>query len=261
MRMPILAAVACVVASASATTLGAQSLATRATQTDGIIQVIYPSRPEACGDGETFISNVLGRSRYFTNGGIISGRNGEVDPRCVHGPARVVATVERGEVTKLRTYVGPVPRSDARTMTVSVADAREWLEQLVTRSVTRVSRDAVLPLILVDSTEPWPVLLGVARDERRPESLRRNALMWVSDGVNEHLGIADATADTDDDELRKQAVFVLSQRARRDGTAELMDVARTSKRPAVRRDAMFWLSQTGEIDSVANLYAELLGGR
>lgn len=246
---------------AGATTLGAQSLASRVNQADGAVQVVYPSRPGACGDGVSFISNVMGRSRYFTNGSVYDTRGHDIDPRCEHGPARVVATVVSGAPTRLRAYVGPVPSSSTRTITASAAEARAWLEQLVTNGSTRVSEDAVLPLILADSTDPWPVLLRVARDDQRPQFLRRIALMWVSAGVNEHLGIADATADTDDDAMRKQAVFVLSQRVKRDGDAELVDLARNSKRPAVRRDAVFWLSQTGEIGAVADLYAELLGGR
>ena len=246
---------------AGATTLGAQSLASRVNQADGAVQVIYPSRPGVCGDGTTFISNVLGHSRYFTNGSVSSGQRYDLDPRCEHGPARVVATVVTGAPTRLRAYVGPVPSSSTRTITASAAEARAWLEQLAMNGSARLAEDAVLPLILADSTDPWPTLLHVARDVERPQSLRRNALMWVSAGVSQHLGIADATADTDDDQLRKQAVFVLSQRAKREGTAELVDLARTSKRPAVRRDAIFWLSQTGEIEPVAALYEELLGER
>ena len=246
---------------AGASALGAQSLTSRVNQSDGPVQIIYPSRSGVCGDGLTFISNVLGRSRYFTSGGSYSARRSDPDPRCEHGPARVVATIVGGQPTRLHAYVGPVPSSTIRTITASAAEASGWLEQIMKTGSTRLSEDAALPLILADSTDPWPALLTVARNEQRPQSLRRNALMWVSAGVNEHLGIDDATADTDDDALRKEAVFVLSQRAKREGTAELMELARMSKRPAVRRDAIFWLSQTGEIGPVADLYAELLGGR
>ena len=44
----------------------AQSLSQRVTASDGSVQVIYPSRPTACGDGETFIGNVFGRSTYYS---------------------------------------------------------------------------------------------------------------------------------------------------------------------------------------------------
>ena len=40
--------------------LAAQSLASRVTSSDGIVQIVYPSRPSACGDGQSFIGNLLG---------------------------------------------------------------------------------------------------------------------------------------------------------------------------------------------------------
>lgn len=247
-RALVAAAGLCVMQAAAggAGALGAQSLAARVTATDGPVQVVYPSRPRVCGDGSTFIANVRSSGDYHT------GRP------CIHGPARVVVTVLDGRPTRLRAYVGPVPESGTRTIPATDAEAAAWLEQLVARGETRVARDAMLPLVLADSTDPWPALLRAARDERRPESLRRNALLWLGAGVDEHLGIADTRADTDDDELRKQAVFVISQHPGRDGTAALMDAARASKRPAVRRDAIFWLGQTADIPVVARLYEELL---
>lgn len=248
-----------VAALAGAATVQAQSLAKRVTQADGAVQVIYPSRPGACGDGSSYMSNVLGASRYYTNGSVYtSGRDSWREATCARGPARVVATVIDGEITRLRAFVGPVPSNDLRTIQVSAADARGWLEGLITSSNDRIARDAVLPLIVADSTNPWPLLLSVARDDQRSTSVRRAMLGWLVYGVDEHLGIQDASADTDADEMAKQAVFVLSQRAKRDGMAELMDVARTSKRPVVRRDAIFWLSQSGDVRAVADLYADLL---
>lgn len=252
-----------IAALSSAATLPAQSLAKRIAQSDGAVQVIYASRPSACGDGANYITNVLGTQRYFTNGSvtnssIVTRRGSWNEPPCVRGPARVVATVIDGEVTRLRAYVGPVPASGMRTIETNVSDARAWLEDLITSKSERVAREAILPLILADSTNPWPLLLRVARDDQRPLATRRAMLVWLVYAVDDHLGIADATADTDDDEMAKQAVFVLSQRTKRDGTADLMDLARSGKRPAARHDAIFWLSQTGDVRAVADLYAELL---
>ncbi|HXT18322.1 MAG TPA: HEAT repeat domain-containing protein [Gemmatimonadaceae bacterium] len=229
--------------------LGAQSLASRVVEHDGSVEVIFPSRPEACGDGRSFISHVFGN------------RNDFGDRPCVHGPARVEVTVMDGEVTRLRSFVGPVPPSANRTITASAADAGAWLTQVVNGASARVAQEAVVPLVLVDEFEPWDVLLRVSRDDARPLAVRRAALNWVGFDVNHHLGLDDASADSEDDEMRRQAVFVLSQRAKRDGTAELIDAARTSRHPSVRRDAIFWLSQVGEPTAVANLYADLLKSR
>jgi hypothetical protein len=242
---------AAVIGAAAASPLAAQSLAKQVTASDGAVQVIYPSRPTACGDGRSYVNDVLGGNRH----------DGWRGMPCEHGPARVVATVVDGQITRLRAYVGPVPRNDMRTINASVADARGWLEQLVASSDSRVGADAMLPLVLADTTDPWPLLLGVARDDRRSVAVRRSALTWLAQGVSHHLGIDGSAPENDDDEMKKQAVFVLSQRAKREGTSELMEVARTSKRPAVRNDAIFWLGQSGDTKAVADLFAELLSSR
>ena len=111
--------------------------------------------------------------------------------------------------------------------------------------------------ILADAPDPWPFLLRVARAETRASAIRRNALLWLSTGVTVKLGIADAGDDTDEDEIRKQVVFALSQRPKSESVPELIDLARTSKYPSARRSAIFWLGQTGD-PRAADVYAELL---
>ena len=240
--------------------VGAQSLAQRVTSNDGLVHVVYPSRPSACGDGQSFINNVFSRSTYYSGNSTFSGPGSWSTRPCVHGPARVVATVMSGEVTRLRAYVGPLPSDSVRGITASAAAAAAWLGDLALRSTSKVASEAMLPLILADAPDPWPLLLRVARDDTRPLGVRRSALTWLSTGVTDHLGIADEGGDTEEDEMRKQAVFVLSQRPKRESVPELMEIARTSKRPSVRRSAIFWLGQTGDMRAV-DVFTELLASR
>lgn len=235
----------------------AQTLSQRVTSSDGMVQVIYSSRPSACGDGETFIGNVFGRSTYYSGNSTFNGRGSWNNRPCVHGPARVVATVISGEVTRLRPFVGPPPASDMRTLNVSPAEAVSWLDGIIERSSSRVASDAMLPLVLADADDPWPFLLRVARNEDRPTATRRSALLWLSTGVTEKLGITDEGGDSDEDEVRKQVVFALSQRPKTESVPELIDLARSSKYPAARRSAIFWLGQTGDARA-ADVYADLL---
>ena len=239
--------------------LGAQSLGERVTAADGLIQVVFPSRPDVCGDGQRVIANVLGRSNYYSGNAQFSGHGAWLDRPCVHGPARVVATVVGREVTRLRAYVGPVSATspDTRTITTSATDAVAWLGEIAARGTGRVASDALLPLILADAPGPWPLLIRIARDDNRPRDVRRSALMWLANGVNDHLGIADSRDDSDDDEMRTQAVFVLSQRPKGESVPELIELARASKHPAARRSAIFWLGQTGDPRAV-DVFAELL---
>jgi hypothetical protein len=241
---------------------GAQSLSRRVTQTDGIVDVSYPSRPSACGDGRGMIGGVLGRSMYFSgNSSYTSNGNGELRRACVHGPARAVATVVGGQVTRIRAFVGPASESPAaRLILATASDAAAWLSDIVSHGSGRSASEAMLPLVLADGATPWPLLLGVTRDENRPRDVRRAAMDWLSQGVSDHLGLADAEHPSDEDEMRTQAVFVLSQRPKSESVPDLLELARSARYPAVRKSAIFWLGQTGDPRAV-QLYAELLGLR
>ncbi|MGH7618972.1 MAG: HEAT repeat domain-containing protein [Gemmatimonadaceae bacterium] len=254
---------ALVVASALGMRLSAQDLAKRVTASDGIVNVIYPSRSSACGDGRSFIQNVLGDIRYDSGDATWASRNGANVVNCVHGPARVAATVIDGEVTRLRLYVGPVRDlpADARSITVTAAEAADWLGGLVSRGQSRVASSAILPLVTADAPDPWPLLLRVARDDGRPRDVRKSSLTWLSFGVTNHLGLSNVDErGSDDDDLRSQAVFVLSQRPKSESVPELIDLAKTAKHPAARKAAIFWLGQSGDLRA-ADVYAELLGIR
>ena len=251
----------CVVALAR---MDAQSLARRVAASDGIVQVIYPSRATACGDGEQVISGVLGSGpSVYTTGNATYSAN-ERWPRrpCVHGPARLLATVVGGEVTRLRAFVGPVPdaRPDTRSIDATAEDATGWLANIVARSTSRSASDAILPLVIAEGSNPWPLLVRVARDENRPGNVRRAAIEWLSRGVTDHLGLDDAEDRTDDDQMRSQAVFVLSQRPKSESVPDLIDLARSAIHASVRRSAIFWLGQTGDSRAI-DVYAELLGLR
>lgn len=243
--------------------LDGQALAKNVVATDGLVQVIYPSRASACGDGVSFIGNVFNRHQVYMDDAGVSGRNDWRNAPCVHGPARVLATVINGEVTRVRAFVGPVASasSDVRTVTANAADASSWLDDLVAHAPARVASQAVLPLMLADAAEPWPRLLEVARDDSRPREVRRSTMQWLATGVTERLGLGDVDErGTDADEMRTQAVFVLSQRPKNESVPELIDIVRSGKQPASRKAAIFWLGQSGDSRAI-DVYAELLGVR
>ena len=245
------------------TPLAAQSLASRVTASEGVVQVIYPSRPNACGDGVGSIGNVFGESRMYSGDASWSGRDGWTLRQCVRGPARLVVTVVAGEVTRVRAYVGPIPptSADARTISAGAAEAITWTSDVVAHGNSRLASEMILPLILADGPEPWPTLLKVARDDGRPRELRRSVMMWLSNGVSDHLGIVNADRSTsDDDEMRNQAIYILSQRPKSEGVPELIELARSSKHPSARKTAIYWLGQSGDPRAV-DVYAELLGLR
>jgi HEAT repeat protein len=118
----------------------------------------------------------------------------------------------------------------------------------------------MLPLVLADAPDPWPFLLRVARAANPPHAVRRSARTRLSTRGTDKLGISDEDGDSDDDEVRKQAVFALSQRPKSESVPELISIVRSSKNAAARRSAIFWLGQTGD-PRAAELYAELLNAR
>lgn len=245
-------------------TVTAQTLSARVAAVDGIAQVLFPSRPEACGDGRTFTGNLLRRGRMIVDGGIvIDGRKLRDEP-CLRGPVRVVATVVGGEVTRLRSYVGPVPPADGRVVDLGAVTAREataWLLDLAQHAPSRVASSAMSPLVAAEGSEPWPQLLAIARSEARPRDTRREAMFWLAEATNHHLGIDDADDNmSEEDDVRQQAVFAISQLPRDVAVPKLLEVARTSKRAPVRKQAIFWLGQSGDARATA-LFAELLGLR
>ena len=246
------------VAAAASAPIEAQSLAERIASSDGRVEIIYPSRPGACGDGERFIGNVLGHSTRYGDGRSWSS-GARLEQPCVHGPARVALNVVDGAVTRMTAYIGPepAPRADVRSIRATAGEAAAWLSGLVDHGSARLASEAIFPLILADAPGPWPLLLRVARDADRPRALRGSALFWLSNAAIEHLGIVDADDQSDADQMRAQAVFVLSQRPRGESVPELADLALHAKYPAARRAAIFWLGQTGA-DRAADVYAELL---
>jgi hypothetical protein len=119
----------------------------------------------------------------------------------------------------------------------------------------------MLPLIVADGSEPWPLLLRVARDENRSRATRHIALTWLSSGITEKLGLTEESAmRSADDQMREQAVFVLTQRPKSESVPELINLAKNGKYPSVRRSAIFWLGQTDD-PRATDTYAALLNLR
>jgi hypothetical protein len=140
-----------------------------------------------------------------------------------------------------------------------VADAVEFLGHLVEQGRGSPSSDAILPIVLADSIDPWPLLLRDARNDRLPRNVRSATDFWLSRGAAAALGVS-GSDESDDDEVRAQAVFALSQQPRESAVPRLIEIVRTSKRPAVRAQALFWLGQSGDPRAV-DLFEDILRRR
>jgi HEAT repeat protein len=102
-------------------------------------------------------------------------------------------------------------------------------------------------------------LIKVAESDPDRE-LRKQALFWLGQTAGrrglEVLGSVVEKSD-DDTEVQKQAVFAISQRPRDEAVPLLIKIARTHPKPAVRKQAMFWLGQTGD-ERALEFFKEIL---
>ena len=76
--------------------------------------------------------------------------------------------------------------------------------------------------------------------------VRRKGLAALACAVTAVATISGAIDNDPDTEVKKKAVFALSQLPKDEGVPKLMDVARNNKNPEVRKQAMFWLGQSND---------------
>ena len=90
--------------------------------------------------------------------------------------------------------------------------------------------------------------------------MRSQALFWLAQkaGNKAMATIADAIDHDPDTEVKKKAVFALSQLPKDEGVPMLIKVARTNTNPEVRKQAMFWLGQSKD-PRATDFFAEVLG--
>jgi HEAT repeat protein len=229
--------------------LQAQSLASRvAAVENGAVTFHYAARPGVCGDGESFIR--AGRSSY--HGSWSSKR--DLEP-CIFGPVQVRLTLEDGDVQRVETWVGPLRSRAARDLgELSAPEAARYLMTIAARGTPKASSKAIFPAVLADSATVWPALFPIARDtDTRSRATRQDALFWLSrfasgavSGRSNDPFAEDHEGRSDEDELKTHAVFILSQLPRSEGIPQLLEIARSNRNWRVRRQALFWLGQSGD---------------
>ena len=237
-----------VVALCVASVASAQSLADRvAAVGTGEVAFHFTSRPGVCGDGEQFIRT--GKHQYH---GSWSDHRG-MEP-CHAGPVQVRLTVENGAVNRVQYWVGPLRDRMARNLgAVPAPDAARYLLTLVSHGAPRVSAKAVMPAVLADSAVVWPALLSIAKDGFRSSAARRETMMWLSRFASAAVAgrpnepfLEYEEGASEDDDLKRHAVFVLSQLPRNEGVPQLIDVAKSNRSWRVRSQAFFWLGQSSD---------------
>ncbi|NKB88221.1 MAG: hypothetical protein GKS06_08380 [Acidobacteria bacterium] len=119
---------------------------------------------------------------------------------------------------------------------------------------------AVFAAHISEQPEAVDLLIQIARqDESIPT--RRSALMWLGHRAGERATAALENAlDDPDTEIKRAAVFGLSQLPVDEGVPLLIRIARTHDNPEVRKQALFWLGQSGDPRALDLIEEILLGG-
>ena len=231
------------------TPLQAQSLASRVAAVDnGSVTFHYAARPGICGDGESFV-----RTGPRTFHGSWSSKR-PMEP-CIFGPVQVRLTLEDGAVQRVESWVGALHSRGARDLgEVSAPEAARYLMTIAARGTARAGKNAIFPAVLADSATVWPALFPIARDtDTRSKSTRQDALFWLSRFASAALAgrpnnpfAEDEQPESEDDDLKSYAVFVVSQLRRDEGIPQLLEIARSNRSWRVRSKAFFWLGQSGD---------------
>jgi HEAT repeat protein len=240
-----------ILAGASALPAGAaaQSVAQRLSDVDsGTVHLSFAAKPGVCGDG--FHQHDSGEK----------GEDWVGD--CADQPVRVALRFRDHQLVAIHTHVGGRWRSNAAGRdlgTVRPQEAAAYFLHLAAQP-NDLDGDPVLPATLADSVTIWPSLLQIARSVRLPEERRRSAIFWLGQAAGAAVDRAldsIASDDRSDREVRKQAVFALSQRSSTEAVPALIRVARTSRDPELRKTALFWLGQSEDPRAI-DLFEELL---
>lgn len=249
---PIVLALALAGTLAPGATLSGQTLAQRAASIgEGRLRFSFAARPEVCsgGQGITIMDH--------------EDDGDEWEGSCAPGPVLVSLQVRNGRVAGAETHVGGRwRRQEPGTTDLGAIPARQAAADLLALAEASPSdtEELITAATLADSAVVWPDLLRLARRADLSEDTRRHAIFWLGQaaGVAATRGLDSLANDRDGNiEIRKQAVFALSQRPADEGVPALIHIARTSPQREVRKSALFWLGQSDDPRALA-LFEELL---
>jgi HEAT repeat protein len=123
----------------------------------------------------------------------------------------------------------------------------QYLKDFYARTTSESLKEKVifsLSQMSLEENAQW--LMGLAQDDRQSVEVRKNALFWA--GQMKSVPFSDLAALYDrvqDREIKEHLIFVYSQRSSDSAAVDrLMAIARSETDAELRKNAIFWLSQT-----------------
>lgn len=245
----------------------AQSLEDRVAAAPRTVAFEFATKPNVCGDGQSVAVNdnpSPGRTTRLYRSGIRIGRTDSRETSyCELGPARVVIEHDGRRVQSVRVTVGGRPeRVDAELGTIAPAEAARYLIGVARRLDDRTADDAITGAAIAAGPSQWRPMLEIARDNSASEPARKASLFWVSQEASTAAtaGLGDVASDDDAaTSVRSDALFFLAQR-KAEGVPALIRVVNESKSAKLRKDAIWFLSQSRDPRAL-DLFERLLSGR
>jgi hypothetical protein len=172
---------------------------------------------------------------------------------------RVLYRVAGGRVSDVRTYSSdcPIDAGGRPVLWLSGITPAESLAFLRTL-VPALDDDALAAIAQHEGPGSDALLMEFARDARSSER-RSQALFWLAQVASRKaVGEIDRAIALDPEtEVKKRAVFALSELPADEGVPHLIELARHHKNPAVREQAFFWLGESEDPRALA-LFEEVL---
>lgn len=102
-------------------------------------------------------------------------------------------------------------------------------------------------------------LLGIAGDEAEPIEMRKKAMFWAAQSGVSAVEMAELYDTMPERELKEQIIFGLAQQGGEESIDKLLDIARKEEDTELRKKAIFWLSQSDD-PRVAEFLMEIIEG-
>ena len=110
----------------------------------------------------------------------------------------------------------------------------------------KIREHAIFALTQNKDPRALGIVAGVAHNDKSSR-VRGQALFWLAQKAGQKMAeaaISDAIANDPETEVKKKAVFALTQMPAGEGVPLLIQVARTNRNAEVRKQAIFWLGQS-----------------
>jgi hypothetical protein len=117
----------------------------------------------------------------------------------------------------------------------------------------KIREHAVFAITQNKNPKALEVVASVAHNDKSPH-VRGQALFWLAQRAGQKIAesaINDAIANDPETEVKKKAVFALTQMPSGEGVPLLIQVVRSNRNPEVRKQAMFWLGQSKDDRALA----------